>query len=176
MTKGETKGGGVGARAVISFLIVAHATRSELFTSGRLTGGRVTTVTAIVGTQANGNRKRYAAGAGSSVATLTTILRSRRAAHVLSMIKLHIEVLIKPSRKCLQRRGCTFDVAVADNAHRHIRSYELCQVAFRAHVVTWKLWCRSVVRSARVTGGARERCVALARMKEFGVVELRVLR
>ena len=93
--------------------------------------------------------------------SLTTVSRARGACHMLRVIKLHIEALIETRRKRFQRRGGALYIAMANDAHRDIRSYKLCQMALCAGGVSGKLGCSAIV-CARVTGVASQRGMTLA--------------
>jgi hypothetical protein len=82
------------------------------------------------------------------------------------MIKLHIEAFIEFGWKRFEWCRCRFHIAMANHAHRHIRSYELRQVAFRAGIVARKSRHRRIVAAAGMTGGTRERGVSLAGVDE----------
>ena len=78
------------------------------------------------------------------------------------------------AEKIFERRIVAADIRVTDGAHRDLRRRELAAVTVSACFVTWKTRYRGVVR-AFVTGVAGDGTVALARVKELGVVELRAL-
>ena len=82
------------------------------------------------------------------------------------MIKLNVEAFIEFGGKRFEWCRGSFHIAVANNAHRHIRRYELRQVAFRAGIVPRKSRHRRIVAAASMTGGTRERGVSLAGVDE----------
>ena len=88
------------------------------------------------------------------MARLAAIGRPRHPAHMLSVIEFHIEVLIETRRKSLERRRCTFDVAVADDTHRNGWGHKLCEMTFGTGVVTREPGRGGIVASG-MTSSAR---------------------
>ena len=106
--------------------------------------------------------------------TGATSLRARGAGVVLRVIELDVEWLVEARRKTLQWRIVAADVCMADDAHRDRRRGELTAMTVSTGLVTWEARGRGVV-GPFVTGVAGEGTVPLARVEEFGVVELRSL-
>jgi len=160
VTESKTKRARVRARARVRLLIVANAARRDLFAGGRRAGRSVAGVTLIVRRDAGGNCECRHVAPGPSVTGRTAVLRARGAIHVLRVIKLDVEAFLKFRGKILKRRVAAVDVAVADDAHRHARSYKLPGVATDASFVSRKARRRGIV-AARVTRVAGEGSVTL---------------
>lgn len=128
-------------RRTIRLLIVAYAARRDLASCVRFACGRVTTVATVVGGQIRRNRQRDAA-IGRHMTTVATLWWSSRAAHVLSVIKLHVKALVESGGKVLQWRITALGIGVADQTHRNRRRCELPAMAVGAGFVTGKAWCR----------------------------------
>jgi hypothetical protein len=97
---------------------------------------------------------------------LATVRWARGAAHVLRVIEFNVEAFIEFGRKRFEWRRSSLHIAMANNAHRHIRSYELRKVAFCAGIVTRKFWRRRIVVAASMAGSTCERGVSLAGVDE----------
>ena len=79
--------------------------------------------------------------------TRAACLWSRRAGHVLRMIKLHIERFVEAGREVFEWRVATGDVCVTDRAHRNLRRGELAAMTVGAGFVTRKARRCGVVRT-----------------------------
>ena len=104
MAKRETKRTRIGRGASIGFLLMTNSAGSNLSARCRLAGRSVTAVTLVVGPDARRNTKRGRTPSSSTVASGASILRPRRATHMLRVIKLHIEALVEPRGKTFLRR------------------------------------------------------------------------
>lgn len=108
------------------------------------------------------------------MATDATSLRARGTGVVLRVIEPHVESFVEACGEILEGRIVAADVGVADNAHRDRRRCELAAVTISAGFMTGEARRCGVVGSF-VTRVAGEGTVALARVHEFGVIELRTL-
>ena len=68
----------------------------------------------------------------------TAALRTRRAVHVLRVVKLYVEWFFEACRKTFQWRIVTAYVRVADRAHRNLRCCELAAMTVGAGFVAGK--------------------------------------
>ena len=101
VTEGRAKSRSVRRGAREGFFIVAHAARSKVTPGSGLTRWRMTSVALAVRIETRGNRKGNAAVKSPVVASRATVIRSRRSAHVLDVIELDVEILLKFSGKSL---------------------------------------------------------------------------
>src|SRR5260370_28351312 len=104
----------------------------------------------------------------------TSILRFRRAIHVLRVIELHIEVLFESIGESFSRRIGAIYVRVADVTDRGIGRRVLRPMAFKAIFMAGKAGPSRVIRAV-VTIRSTNRRVTLACLEEFLVVHSRAL-
>lgn len=157
------------------FLIVTNTTRCHFAPSVRLTAWGVARVTTIVSIQTNRDGQRRASQQWSVVTAVAAIARTRCAGHVLGMVKLNIEFLIKSRRETLKWRVGALHICMTNLAHRNSRSNELGQVTVSAGLVTGKFRCRRIVATAFMAGSAGLGSVTLAAVDKLRVVELGIL-
>src|SRR5215212_5689498 len=127
---------GVGGSWPIRFLIVADSAGCNLASRTRFTRRCVARVAIVVCSKICGNRQSNAAIDGRAVTTCAAFLRTRCAGHVLSVVKLDVERLVKVCRKIFQRWIVTANVGMTDDAHRYLRCCELATMAIGARFVT----------------------------------------
>src|SRR6267142_1429457 len=96
---------------------MANPARSEVASACRLTRRRVTNITLTMRVEGRWNRKRSSAIRSRSVTSAATILRSDGGAHVLCVVKLHVEAFFEVGGKTFERRLRCVDVRMADDAH-----------------------------------------------------------
>src|SRR5687768_14583778 len=75
----------------------------------------------------------------------TTILRTRRAAHMLRMIELHVERLVEAGRKTLQGRIVRLRVGMTNQAHGYRGCCELPAMAIGTSFMSGKSRRRGIV-------------------------------
>ena len=73
------------------------------------------------------------------------ILRSHRLAHMLCVVKLHVETLFEAGGKALERSLRCIYVRVADKAHRTRGSEKLIPMAIDTRGVARERWLRRVI-------------------------------
>ena len=105
----------------------------------------------------------------------TTRLWPHPRSHVLGVVKLDTESLLKVSRKISERRLVVIHICMTDHAHRDSWSSELAEVTTGAGAVTRKARRRRIVGPlmARI---ALKRRVLLTRMQELGIIDVWPLR
>ena len=94
---------------------------------------------------------------------LATISRLCVAAHMLSMVKLHIEILVEARWEIFQWRFAAAYIRVTDLAHRHCRPNKLREMAVSTILVSRELRRVRIIRS-RMTVGATKRSMTLTGM------------
>jgi hypothetical protein len=87
------------------------------------------------------------------------------AVHVLSVVELDVEALIKLPREIFQGRVAAVDVRMTDDTHRDCSRYKLTGMTTDAGFVAWKNR-RGRVVLALMTRSASERSMTLARVLE----------
>jgi len=160
MTKSVAIRPRVDGRRAIGLLFMTNTARSDLASGFRFTRRRVATVTTSMGREVRRDRQRDSA-IRRRVAAVATLLRFRRAAHVLRVIELHVETLVEARGKTPQWWIAALRVGVTDQTHRNRGRRELSAMTVSARFVTGEAWPRRVV-GAFVTGGAGEGTVTLA--------------
>src|SRR5215213_5353149 len=131
-------GARVGARGPVCFAIVTDSARCNLASGGGFARRRVTRVATVMCGEVSRDRQSEAAIDCRAVTARAASLRTRRAGHVLRVIKLHVERLIEACRKVFEWRIVAGDICVADGAHRDLRRCELAAMTISAGFVTRK--------------------------------------
>lgn len=158
-----------GCRA-IRLLIVANTTRRDLATRWGFTRRIMATIAAVMRREVSRNRKSDAA-VRRRMASIATLLWPRFAFHMLGVIELHVETFVEARGKILERWIAALCVAMANQAHRDCRRCELSAMTIGAGFVAGEARRGRVVR-ALVTRRAGKGTVSLARVEEFGIIEL----
>lgn len=81
----------------------------------------MTGVTLVMGGDTRRDRQRRGAASEPRVTSRTSALRTARSGVVLHMVELHVEALLEPVGKSLERWVRAIDVRMADRAHGNIR-------------------------------------------------------
>ena len=175
VTERQTKSPAIGGRRSVGALAMTNAAGSNFLSLARFAARGVARVTRIVRRQIDGNRETRTSIDRRTMTSATTILRPHSGCHVLGVIKLDTESLLKVSRKISERRLVAIHICMTDHAHRDSWSSELAQVTTGAGTVTGKVWGRSIIRPL-MTRIALQRRVLLTRMQELGIINVWPLR
>jgi len=112
-----------------------------------------------------GNRECRRAPTAATVAGCTSTCGAGGAVHVLSVVKLDVEALVKLRRETFHGWVAAIDVCMTDDTHRDSGRYKLTGMTTNAGFVAWKN------RRGRVVLALMTRSAGERRMTLTGVLE-----